>query len=133
MLNKPQLYETLARGSSLLAGGAVFILYAAFVLTNPYRGSDLAQDSVFLMTVVAALAGMQIWAVWNRLPVVVIIAFIFSFLPTGMFMLGRQDVFRFIGVAHLAYLLVALFSWLDRREYRANRKAAAEAAALNSD
>lgn len=133
MFSKPQLYETLARGSALLAGVAVFVLYAVFVLDNPYTGSDLAQDSVFLMTVVAALAGVQIWAAWNKLPILVLIAFIFSFLPTGMYMLGLPSVFRLIGVAHLAYLIVALFTWLDRREHRANQKAAAEAAALNTE
>src|SRR5690349_17326427 len=120
MFSKPQLYETLARGSALLAGGIVFILYLFFVLDNPYSGSDLAQDSVFLMTVVTALAGLQIWAAWNKMPIVVIIAFIFSFLPTGMFMMNRPDIYRWIGITHLAYLVVALFTWLDRRQYRAN-------------
>lgn len=133
MVNKQGLYELTARGASLLVGAVVIVLYALFVFQNPYSGSDLAQDSVFLMTVIAALAGVQIWAAWNRMPVVVIIAFLFSFIPTGMYMLGTPGIFRGIGIAHLAYLLIALFAWLDRREYRLNRKAAAEAAAMSPD
>jgi ribose/xylose/arabinose/galactoside ABC-type transport system permease subunit len=127
------IYELAARGVSLLVGAVVIILYALFVFQNPYSGSDLAQDSVFLMTVIAALAGLQIWGAWNRMPVIVIIAFIFSFIPTGMYMLGTPGVFRGIGIAHLCYLLIALLTWLDRRDFRLNRKAAAEAAAMHPD
>jgi hypothetical protein len=127
-------YELAARGTSLLIGTVVIALYAIFVFKNPYSGSDLAQDSVFLMTVVAALAGLQIWGAWNRLHLVVIAAFIFSFLPTGWYMLTRTSgIFQGIGIAHLCYLLVALLTWLDRRSYRQNRKAAAEAAALSPE
>jgi hypothetical protein len=132
MQNK-NIYELAARGASLLVGAVVIVLFALFVFQNPYSGSDLAQDSVFLMTVIAALAGVQIWAVWNRMPILVIVAFIFSFIPTGMYMLGTPGIFRGIGIAHLCYLLIALLTWLDRRDFRQNQKAAAEATALHPD
>src|SRR5690242_18396593 len=134
MDNKARILEALARGAALLAGAVVLILYAVFVARNPYSGSELAQNSIFLMTLVAALAGVEIWAVWNRLPLVVLIAFFFSFIPVGMFMLGTKSVFQIVGMAHLSYLLIALLSWLDRREHRrTNQKAAAEAAATHSE
>jgi hypothetical protein len=135
MNSKTPIFDLTARGGSLLTGAVVILLYGLFVFQNPFSGSgDLAQDSIFLMTVIAALAGVQIWGAWNRLPLVVIIAFIFSFIPTGWYMLTKTSgVFQGIGIAHLCYLVIALFTWLAKRDYRQNQKVAAEAQAATPE
>jgi hypothetical protein len=84
------------------------VLYGWFVFFNPYSNQGLTTEvygMVSLMSLLALLAG---WAAFKFKPGWLFAAFLLSFFPVGLYLLGTPGVFRWIGVANLLYLLAAL-------------------------
>jgi hypothetical protein len=107
-----RLFLVLGRLAGLLAALSAIALYAVLVFFNPYvsspgqGGTDVTTHVVVALMVVLALTAA--WASLYGRPLVLVLTFLLSFVPFGLYMLGTPGVFLWIGVADLLYLLAAL-------------------------
>lgn len=97
-----------ARAAGLLAAGVVIALSAVLVLANPYASDTLSSATGLIMGLLCALALVAAWGAIARRPLLLLLAFAASFFPLGLYLLGTPGIFRWIGVAHLVYLIVGL-------------------------
>ena len=58
-----------------------------------------------LMALLALVSGASALA---KRPGLVLLAFVFSFVPVGAYLIGTPGVFRWVGVAHIGYLVAAV-------------------------
>jgi hypothetical protein len=107
-----RVFLVLGRSVGSAAALSAIALYAVLAFFNPYAsspgqgGADGMTYAIVALMVVLAL--MAAWASLFGKPLVLLLAFLFSFLPFGLYMLGTPGVFFWIGVADLLYLLAAL-------------------------
>ena len=102
----------------LTGAGVSLVLYGCFVFFNPYSDQGLNPQVyivVILMSLLALLAG---WAAIKFKPGWLLAAFLLSFFPVGLYLLGTPGVFRWIGLGNLLYLLAGLSLILYRRQQR---------------
>ena len=103
----------------LTGAGLSLFLYSWFVFFNPYSDQGLNSEVysvAILMSLLALLAG---WAAFKFKPGWLLAAFLLSFFPVGLYLLGTPGIFRWIGVANLLYLLAGLNLILYRRKQSA--------------
>jgi hypothetical protein len=107
-----RLFLVLGRLTGLVAALSAVALYAVLVFFNPYvsspgqGGADVVTHVVVALMVVLALTAA--WASLYGKPLVLVLVFVPSFVPFGLYMLGTPGVFFWIGVANLLYLFAAL-------------------------
>jgi hypothetical protein len=102
----------------LTGAGLTLLLYGGFVFFNPYSNQGLEADVygvAILMSLLALLAG---WAAVKFKPDWLLIAFMASFFPVGLYLLGTPGVFRWIGIGNLLYMLAGLSLILYRRQQK---------------
>jgi len=102
-----RLFLILGRLVGLLAALSAITLYAMLVFFNPYVSSP-DQDGAAMTYVMVVLALTAAWASLYGKPLVLLLAFVLSFVPFGLYMLGTPGAFFWIGVADLLYLFAAL-------------------------
>ena len=107
-----RLFLALGRLVGLAAALSAITLYVVLVFFNPYVTSPgQGEADVMPHVVVALMVALALTAAWASLrgkPLVLVLAFILSFVPFGLYMLGTPGVFLWIGVADLLYLFAAL-------------------------
>jgi hypothetical protein len=109
----------LIRLIGLTGAGLTLLLYTCFVFFIPYSDQALYPDVygvAILMSLLALLAG---WAALKFKPGWLLAAFLLSFFPVGLYLLGMPGLFRWIGLGNLLYLLAGLSLILYRRQQRA--------------
>lgn len=85
------------------------LLWGSFFLTNPYEaqgersGGSLAIGG--LMMLFSILAG---WAAWKGKVMWLVIAFVGSIFPVGLYLLGTPGIWRWIGLMNLLYVVSAI-------------------------
>lgn len=97
-----------ARLLGVISAGGCLILWAYLgysQLTRPVYGAD---ETVRTAAVLGLLALIGILATLFDRPLLMIVIFLFSFFPIGLYMLGVPSVYRLIGIGNLLYLLAAL-------------------------
>ncbi len=106
-----QLLLILARLAGLLGALAAAALWIVFMFFNPYASPNQSPDpelGLYVMaTMMILLAAAVAWAVVNVKPLILLGAFIGSFVP-GFYVLLTPSIFKWIGVANLLYLVALL-------------------------
>jgi len=98
----------------------VLALTAIFFFWNPYFHSrELVMDGAIGMGVTAMLAVFAGASALSKRAGLVLLAFLLSFVPLGIYLMGTPGVFRWIGVAQIGYLLAAIC--LSPRSGRASK------------
>jgi hypothetical protein len=85
---------------------------------NPIYGAD---DTVRTAAVMGVLALGGIVATLFDRPFLMIVIFLFSFFPIGVYMLGLPSIYRLIGVFDMLYLLAAVILLYYRFQARYKR------------
>lgn len=111
----------IGRGTGIAGGMVAVALWGRFVgnvLTNADGGG-----SPMVAGVMSLLAVLAIGAAWFERPVGLVVVFVMSFVPVGLYLLGTPSLYSGIGIANLLYLVAAALLWLGRRaEKRASTR-----------
>ena len=91
-------------GLSAVASLALLVLQVFF---NPYGTQPRSVPTQLILSVMFFLALAAAWGAWRSRPAILLIAFVGSFVPVGLYLLGTPGIFRWVGVANLMYLVSA--------------------------
>ncbi len=105
-------------GVSSAAGCLLLWAYLAYTqISSPVY----AEDTLRTAAAMGLLALVAIPATLFDRPFLMIVIFLFSFFPAGLYLLGVPSLYRLIGVLNLVYLLTAIVLLYYR--YQAHYKA----------
>jgi hypothetical protein len=85
------------------------------LMMNPYDTGGITAGTAIVGAVMILLALLAGWAAFTLRPMILLLAFIGSFVPVGAYLLGTPGVFALIGVADLGYLVASALMFLDAR------------------
>jgi hypothetical protein len=94
----------IARLIGMFASLGTLGLYIVLVFFNPYSAGQLTWPIGLMML----LAGVGFMVAWKTSPYLMLIVFLASFIPIGLYMLGTPGIFKWIGVFNLLYGLASL-------------------------
>ena len=109
--------RTVARLLGLSAAVLVIVLTGEMLMMNPYDTGGITAGTAIVGVVMILLAFLAGWAAFTVRPVILLLAFIGSFVPVGYYLLGTPGVFALIGVADLGYLVTSALMFLDARNH----------------
>lgn len=98
--------------------GAI-LLWIVFVLFNPNGTVGIGTDTMIVVFLMVTLASTGLAASLFNRPGLLLLAALASFVPVGLYTLGTNGVFRWIGALNLMMLGGAVLLLLDRRSRRA--------------
>ena len=99
------LVRKLSKITGAMSAGVCLVLWAYLALT--LKEDPLQFDAAQSAAIMGLLALIGIIATLFERPFLMIVIFLFSFFPVGLYMLGVPSVFRLIGVFDILYLLAA--------------------------
>lgn len=102
----PQLAACLG----IIASSAMLILWVILAAISRDYPQSTTPESWLRIAEMATLAALGLLASMKKWPLVMLVIFLVSFFPTGIYLLGVPSIFRLIGVADLLYLIATL--WL---------------------
>lgn len=111
-----QLLRRLGRATGFAGGTVAIALWGRFVsdvVNRPEGGGSPALAAAMVL-----LAVLAILSAWFDRPGALLVVFVMSFVPVGLYLLGTPSLYTGIGLANLLYLLSAalllLSRWLGR-------------------
>ena len=100
--------NTRFKAVGILTSIVSLFFWGGFLLNNPYKaqgGSEIGLAIIGLMMLFSILAG---WAAWKGKVMWLTIAFVGSFFPVGLYVLGTPEIWRWIGLMNLLYVVSAI-------------------------
>ncbi|MBI1877108.1 MAG: hypothetical protein HYR94_02545 [Chloroflexi bacterium] len=107
---------TLAHFIGLIAASLTVILYSVLLFFNPYTNQPATAETHWIAVIMILLALLVGWASLKYMPVLIFLAFLASFFPVGLYMLGTPGLFRAIGVGNLLYLMAVILMVIYRKK-----------------
>lgn len=95
-----------ARLLGLIAAGGSLVLWANLALT--LRNDPGQVETAQTATVMGLVAIIGVIATLFDRPILMVVIFMFSFFPVGLYMLGVPSIYRLIGVFDLLYLVAGM-------------------------
>ncbi|MDP9315090.1 MAG: hypothetical protein M3R24_30210 [Chloroflexota bacterium] len=96
--------------SRLLGLGAAIatvLLYGMLVFVNPYNADGITTGTYIVSAVMSVFALLAAWGALRLKPVLLLLAFLGSFVPVGYYFWHTPGIFALIGFANLLYGVVA--------------------------
>jgi hypothetical protein len=100
----------LAARLGIFASSTMLILWVILAVISRDYPQSTTPEYWLRIAEIAALAALGLLASMKKWPLVMLVIFLASFFPTGIYLLGVPSIFRLIGVADLLYLVASL--WL---------------------
>lgn len=97
------------------ASGAALVLWAMFLVANPYGKSGITAATYVVVAVMMALAAAAFVAAWKVNPILMFLVFGLSLIPAGLYLLGTRGIFRWVGVCNFLFLPSGLLMRARRR------------------
>lgn len=97
-----------ARWLGLAAAVGTVLLYGQLIFFNPYSDQGLSPNTYGLAILMSLVALLAAWASLKLKAPLLVAAFLISFFPVGLYLLGTPGLFRWIGVCNLLYLVTGL-------------------------
>jgi hypothetical protein len=94
---------TFARLLGLGAAALVVLLSAVMLFFNSYTTDGITSGTSIVGAIMVLLALLAAWGALTTRPLLLLLAFLGSFVPVGYYLLGTPGVFAFIGFATLGY------------------------------
>jgi len=107
--------RTFARLLGLGAAALVILLYGVMLFFNPYTTDGITSGTSLVGALMILLALLAAWGARTLQPLLLLLAFLGSFVPVGYYLLGTPGVFAFIGVADLGYAVAGAIMLLSPR------------------
>lgn len=98
----------IARMLGVGSAATTTFLWCTLLFFNPYNGEGITGGTYVVGALMIALALLAAWGAWTLRSWVLVVAFVGSFIPIGLYMLGTPGVFAFIGGANVLYLIAAI-------------------------
>ncbi len=111
-MSASEVAHRVGRATGLASGTvaiALWMMFASRIITTGNTGGFLV--ALTMITVAIIAIGGSVAAS----PIVLLIAFVVSFVPVGIYMLGTSSIFAGIGLANLLYFVSAVLLWMARR------------------
>ena len=106
---------TFARILGFGAGIGTIILYGAALFFNAPARSVSNETDVYVVGAGICLLGLvAAWGALARKPVLLFVAFVVSFFPVGLYILGTESIFAAIGICHLLYVVAGIIMVIQR-------------------
>ena len=107
---------SLAYFIGLTAAGLTIILYGVLLFFNPYVSQPATMETYWVAAIMILLALLVVWAILNHMPGLIFLAFLASFFPVGLYMLGTPGLFMGIGICNLLYLTAGILMIICRKK-----------------
>jgi hypothetical protein len=91
-----------------------------FLLWDGTINGGITGGTYVVGAIMMLLALLAAWGTLTAKPLLLIIAFVGSFVPVGLYMLGAPSIFVLVGVANLLYLFVGVLIFLEQRTGRSS-------------
>lgn len=108
-----------ARIAGLGAAAIVTVLWSVLLFV-PANKEGITGGTYVVGAVMIALALLAVWGVLAMKPWTLVLAFVGSFVPVGLYALGLPGVFRFVGYANLLFLFAGVLIAFE--QYRMRRR-----------
>lgn len=95
----------------LVSAGGALVLSVGLPLVSPYGRNGATAGTTAVFFGLAALALVALWASATRRPGWLVVIFVLSFLPVGLYLLGTPGLFRWIGICQAGYPVAAILLW----------------------
>jgi hypothetical protein len=79
-----------------------------FLFVNPYSREGITGGTYVVSALMILLALLAAWGAYIVKPWLLLLAFVGSFMPVGLYFLGTPGIFALIGVANLLYLFTGI-------------------------
>jgi hypothetical protein len=96
---------------SAIVSGGVLLMFSTYLAVSGQSGNL----TVLILLLLVALSGVAAWAAITRRPIVLIIAFLISFVPVGFYLSLVGSWVRLAGLAQLGYAVAAIMMLRHRR------------------
>ena len=101
-----------------MSTGAVILLWLVFVFFNPNGTLGMGVGTMVVVFLMVALASTGLAASLFGRPWLLLATALITFLPVGLYTLGTNGVFRWIGALNLMTLAASLMLVVDSRRNR---------------
>lgn len=105
---------SVARVLGVGSAATTTFLWCTLLFFNPYNGEGITTGTYVVGALIIILALVAAWGSLTAKSWVLVVAFVASFMPIGLYMLGTPGVFALIGVANVLYLIAAIVLITDR-------------------
>lgn len=105
-----------------LSAAAGLILWLTLMYINQFYPEVVTEDT---WTTTAVMAGLKLVGIVTALagrPLLMVLIFLVSFFPAGLYLLGVPTIFRLIGVSDLLFLVSSLWIFWNKTNIRIARK-----------
>jgi hypothetical protein len=109
-----QIVFTLARLAGLTAAALSTALYGKLLFFDAYTREVVDAGTYKACGAMVLLACLGMWGVMRGQPVPVLLAFLGSFFPVGLYFLGTPGIYAWIGVLDVLYLVAGALLVLYR-------------------
>jgi hypothetical protein len=113
-MNGAIIKVVVARMLGVGSAATTTLLWCIFLFFNPYSREGSTGGTYVIGALMILLALAAAWGSLTARSWVLVVAFVGSFMPIGLYMLGTPGVFAFIGVANVLYLIAAIVLITDR-------------------
>jgi hypothetical protein len=104
-----------AASLGVFASTAMLVLWVALAVISRNYPQSIPSDTWLRIAEMAAFAIVGLLASLKKWPLLMLAAFLASFFPIGLYMLGVPSIFRLIGIADILYFVATLWllvAWL---------------------
>jgi hypothetical protein len=106
------------RTLGIMSTAAVILLWVVFVFFNPNGTLGMGRDTMIVVFLMVLLASTGLAASLLGRPWLLLATALIAFLPVGLYTLGTNGVFRWIGALNLMTLSAGLMLVVDSRRNR---------------
>lgn len=112
------IVQPLLKSTRVIGLGAALLtilLWGVFLIFNPYTDQHITTGTYRVAAAMSLLALLVAWASLKTRPAPIILAFLASFIPVGLYMSGTPGIFRWLAVCNLLYMLAAIGMVIGQR------------------
>jgi len=102
----------LAKPLGVISAGVCLVLWAYLAITS--RNDPVQSEAAQTAAIMGLVAVIGVVATLFERPFLMIVIFLFSFFPIGLYLLGVPSIFMLIGICNLLYLVASAVMLYDR-------------------
>ena len=93
----------------IVSSTAAVVLWISFAYANYLYPDDVSTPTWITIGVMVLLSISGLCASLAKKPLLMILVFLVSFFPVGLYLLGVPSIFRLIGITNVLFLVSSLF------------------------
>jgi hypothetical protein len=119
---KSRFYTNSGKWLGVISAVTGLVLWLIVAYTDQFYPDVVSKDTWITTAAMVGLAIAGILTALTERPFLMILVFLFSFFPVGLYMLGVPTIFRLIGLSDLFFFVSSILILLTTYEIQINRK-----------